>query len=54
MPVLAHVVGSAEFYWAIVADLSLVVWTALLLAAPGRGEGRWRFRLVGFGAALDR
>ena len=52
--VLAHVVGSPEFYWALVAEGSLLLWTALLLLAP-----RWspnarspRFRLVGLGAAL--
>lgn len=52
--VLAHTAGSAEFYWAIVAELSLVVWTVLLLvAAPGgRRFDRWQFRLIGFGAAL--
>lgn len=54
-PVLAHVVGSPAFYWAIAAELSIVLWTALLLLAPRRGESSIRprtFRLVGFGAAV--
>ncbi|HWC26285.1 MAG TPA: hypothetical protein VG474_06835, partial [Solirubrobacteraceae bacterium] len=51
--VLAHAVGSAEFYWAVVAELLLVVWTALLFLAPRAGRSdRWRFRLAAFGAAL--
>jgi membrane-associated phospholipid phosphatase len=53
--VFAHVVGSPEFYWAIVSEVSLLVWTALLLMAPRlsgpRHDGR-RFRLLGLGAAL--
>lgn len=51
----AHVVGSPEFYWAIVAELSLLVWTALLLVAPhlsGSHDDRRRFRVVAFAAAL--
>lgn len=46
----AHVVGSPEFYWAIVAELSLLVWTALLLVAPhlsGSHDDRRRFRVSG-------
>lgn len=51
--VIAHVVGSPEFYWAVVAELSLVVWTALLLVAAGRRrDDRWRFALTAFGAAV--
>lgn len=53
--VLAHQMGSAEFYWAIAAELSLLLWTGLLLAAPRwrRSDMRgWRFRLVGFAAAV--
>ena len=54
-PVLAHQVGTGAFYWAIAAQLLLVVWTAALLLAP-----RWnrspisarRFRLVGLAVAL--
>ncbi|MBA3408640.1 MAG: hypothetical protein H0U06_11410 [Solirubrobacterales bacterium] len=34
MVVMAHAVGSPEFYWAIVAEVSLLVWTGLLLVAP--------------------
>ena len=52
--VLAHVVGSPEFYWAIVAESSILLFTVLLLLAP-----RWtarpdlpRFRLLALGAAL--
>ncbi|CAA9521373.1 MAG: hypothetical protein AVDCRST_MAG45-2525 [uncultured Solirubrobacterales bacterium] len=55
LDVLAHQVGSLEFYWAIVAELFLPVWAALLWVAPrwsGPDIGRWRFRAVGFGAAL--
>ena len=55
MVVMAHAVGSPEFYWAIVAEVSLLVWTGLLLAAPrlsGPGGDRRRFRVVGFAAAL--
>ncbi len=50
----AHAVGSPEFYWAIVAESSILLFTVLLLLAP-----RWtarpdlpRFRLVAFAAAL--
>lgn len=51
--VVGHVVGSPEFYWAVVAEISLLVWTVLLLVAPGgRRIDRWRFRLAGFGAAV--
>lgn len=53
--VFAHQTGSAEFYWAIAADLFLLLWTALLLLAPrwSRSDIRGRrFRLVGFGAAV--
>ncbi|MBW3607484.1 MAG: phosphatase PAP2 family protein [Actinobacteria bacterium] len=51
--VVAHVVGSPGFYWALVAELSLVVWTVLLLVAPGRRQiDRWRFALTAFGAAV--
>ena len=53
--VLAHQMGSAEFYWAIAAELFLPLWTALLLLAPrwSRSDIRgWRFRAVGFGAAV--
>ncbi len=53
--VFAHVVGSPEFYWAIVSELSLLVWTALLLVGPrlsGPHDGRRRFRVVAFAAAL--
>ncbi|HEV2752723.1 MAG TPA: phosphatase PAP2 family protein [Solirubrobacteraceae bacterium] len=52
---LAHVAGSAAFYWAIGAELLLVVWTGLLFLAPrwsGPGHDRWRFRLWALGAAL--
>lgn len=52
---LAHVAGSPAFYWAIVAELSLLVWTGLLFLAPrlsGRAQNRGRFRRVAFGAAL--
>jgi len=52
---LAHVPGSAAYYWAIAAEVLLVVWTVLLFLAPAlsgpRGE-RWRFPLWGLGAAL--
>lgn len=56
MPVVvAHTFGSPEFYWAVVAELSLLVWTGLLLPA-GRGGGAvvggWRFRVAALGAAL--
>ncbi len=55
VPVLAHQVGTGAFYWAIGAQLALVLWTAALLLAP-----RWdasaisarRFRLVGLAVAL--
>jgi len=53
--VFAHVVGSPEFYWAIVSELSLLVWTVLLVVAPrlsGPAGDRRRFRIVAFGAAL--
>ena len=50
----AHAVGSPEFYWAIVAESSILLFTVLLFLAP-----RWtarpdlpRFRLAAFGAAL--
>ena len=50
----AHAVGSPEFYWAIIAESSILLFTVLLVLAP-----RWtarsdlpRFRLVAFGAAL--
>lgn len=53
---IAHRVGSAEFYWAIGAELLLLLWTALLLAAPrwdaAKLGGGWGFRLWGLGAAL--
>jgi len=52
---LAHTAGSAAYYWAIGAEVLLVVWTGLLFLAPRlsepRGEG-WRFPLWGLGAAL--
>lgn len=54
-PVLAHQVGSAAFYWAIAAELFLVLWTAALLLAPrwDRSPIRARpFRIVGFATAL--
>ena len=53
-PMLAHAVGSPEFYWAVVAELSLLAFTVLLLLAPRWGWGRDvpYFRLVVFGAAL--
>lgn len=51
--VVAHVVGSPEFYWAVVAELSLVVWTVLLLVAVGRRQiDRWQSALAAFGAAV--
>jgi len=53
--VIAHSAGSAEFYWAIGAELLVLLWTALLLLAPRWGTsevGGWRFRLWGLGAAL--
>lgn len=51
---LAHAVGSPEFYWAVVAELSLLAFTVLLLLAPrwGWGSDVPFFRLVVFGAAL--
>lgn len=52
---LAHVAGSAAFYWAIAAELLLVVWTGLLFLAPRwsePGNDRWHFRLSALGAAL--
>ncbi|HEV2770007.1 MAG TPA: phosphatase PAP2 family protein [Solirubrobacteraceae bacterium] len=52
---LAHTAGSAAFYWAIAAELLLVVWTGLLFLAPrwsGPGSDRWHFRLSALGAAL--
>lgn len=55
LDVLAHQVGSPEFYWAIVAELFLPLWAVLLWLAPrwsGSDIGRWRFRAVGLGAAL--
>lgn len=53
--VIAHRVGSGEFYWGITADLLVLLLTALLLMAPlwGASElGRRRFRLWGLGAAI--
>lgn len=53
--VIAHSAGSSEFYWAIGAELLILVWTALLVLAPFWGEskiGGARFRLWGLGAAL--
>lgn len=51
--VVGHVVGTPEFYWAVVAEISLLVWTVLLFVAPRRRRiDRWRFRLAGFGAAV--
>ena len=53
--VIAHRAGSAEYYWAIAAELLILVWTALLLLAPiwePSEVGGWRFRLWGFAAAL--
>lgn len=50
--VVAHAVATAEFAWAIVAEVSILVFTILL--AP-RWAGRPdlpRFRLLAFGAAL--
>ena len=55
LPVVgAHAVGSPEFYWAIVAESSILLFTVLLFLAP-----RWtarsdmpHFRLVALGAAL--
>ena len=55
MVVVAHVAGTPEFYWAILAELSIVLWTVLLFVAPrwSRPRGhRRRFRVVGLGAAL--
>ncbi len=52
---IAHQPGTAEFYWAIVSDASIVVWATLLLLAPRRAQGKpdpRRVRLVGFVAAL--
>lgn len=54
--VVGHTFGSPEFYWAVVAELSLLVWTALLFpAARGSGAivGGWRFRLAALGAGLS-
>lgn len=52
--VFAHTAGASEFSWAVVAELSLVVWTTLLLVAPRFGGTRrpWRFRIAGLSAAL--
>ena len=53
--VVAHAAGSEEFYWAVVAELSLVAWTALLFLPPrrvGRRIDGWRFRLTALGAAV--
>jgi len=53
--VFAHQIGSAAFYWGVLADLLLPVSTALLLLAPRFGDSAIaarRFRLVGFGAAM--
>ena len=50
--VLAHAVGSAEFYWAVVAELSLVVWTVALFLAPAGDADRRRFRFTALGAAV--
>ena len=53
--VLAHAVGSPEFYWAIVGELSLVLWTVLIfLARPDRGRqiDRRRFRITALCAAV--
>ncbi len=52
--VYAHQVGSPEFYWAIASELSLVLWTALLLLSrrPDGAVARRRFWLIGLGAAL--
>lgn len=53
--VIAHVAGTAEFYWAVAADLFLLVWTVALLLAPRWGRtsirARW-FRIVGIATAL--
>lgn len=52
---LAHQVGSPEFYWAIAATLLLPLWTAALLLAPRWGtspiRARW-FRVAGLATAL--
>ncbi len=53
--VLAHSAGSAEFYWAIGAELLVLGWTVALLLAPRwqtSEVGGWRFRLWGLAAAL--
>lgn len=53
--VIAHRAGSAEFYWAIGAELLILTWTALLVLAPRWGTSAvsgGRFRLWGLGAAL--
>lgn len=53
--VLAHEFGTAEWTWAVTAELLVLVWAGLLLLAPrwggGRAPGSW-FRLIGLGAAL--
>lgn len=50
----AHAVGSPEFYWAIIAESSILLFTVLLFLAPRRTarSDLPRFRLVAFGAAL--
>ena len=52
--VVAHVVGSPEFYWALIAEGLLLLWTVLLLLAPrwSRRATSPRFRTIVLGAAL--
>lgn len=53
--VLAHQVGSPAFNWAIVSELSLLLWTAALFLAPRWGNSEIparRFRLAGVAAAF--
>ncbi len=51
---LAHAVGSPEFYWALVAEGSILFWTVLLVLSPrwARRDSPPRFRTVVFGSAL--
>lgn len=53
--VLAHQVGSAAFNWAIVSELSLLLWIAALFLGPRWGDSdipARRFRLAGVAAAF--